>query len=625
MIAIVPVRFVTNTDVNSVWSEDVFRKWMQPLLPFSLGDFWWSCSQALFSVDCTIYPPIVITDPRIGAAPGNGPQRSALVNGSIAAATSQVSPDWDHTDIVMFWYAQPTDMFGGGSYAVPLRRGGTKNIPATVVDIASPFDSACQELGHSFGLNHEVDDAGRDYASPYSVMSARHVTEFVRAADARLPDGIKILDPNDPMFNNPAQRIIGPALPAAQLYKYTNFRHTPKAIQLSDGYKHTPAVVVLYALNYMVRHPEGPLPILAWFWSNAGEARVFTVEFRRGGHGYDTAIGTSGRPAGLVVHSINPDDRVRYEGVVPVSSVAPRTDWHSAAGNFSLRLLDVDSATEFVKFVVFGGDGWHELDHNTASVDIAADDERLYQLHKDGRIWIYTGVPQTGWQEVDANPATMKIVASGGQLYQLHNSGNIFRYTGTPHTGWQLLDRNSATADIVADGNNLYQLHKDGRIWVYTGTPVTGWLELDANPATKKICAGGGHLYQIHKSGVIWVYTGTPHTGWLRLDINAASDDIVASGSSLYQMHKDKRIWVYTGTPITGWIELDANPQTRYIAASHGNLFQLHQSGQIWRYTGVPHTGWFEMDNNSQTKKIVATQTKLHQIFQSGRILSHFV
>jgi hypothetical protein len=202
------------------------------------------------------HPPDTITDPRIGTAPGNGPQRSALVNGSIAAATSQVSPDWDHTDIVMFWHAQPTDMFGGGSYAVPLRRGGTKNIPATVVDIASPFDSACQELGHSFGLNHEVDDAGRDYASPYSVMSARHVTEFVRAAGAPLPDGIKILDPNDPMFNNPAQRIIGPALPAAQLYKSTNFGHTPKST--APAYYAAPPVYSVVAPAPVYSHAPPP-------------------------------------------------------------------------------------------------------------------------------------------------------------------------------------------------------------------------------------------------------------------------------------------------------------------------------------------------------------------------------
>jgi hypothetical protein len=133
---------------------------MQPLIPFSLGDFWWSSSKALFPLEHTIYNPIVMNDPRLTVAKDNATQRGALVNGAIAAATAQVSPDWDNTDILMIWYAQPTDMFGGGKYTVPLRGGGSKNIPVTVVDIASPFDSACQELGHSFGLQHEVAPAG---------------------------------------------------------------------------------------------------------------------------------------------------------------------------------------------------------------------------------------------------------------------------------------------------------------------------------------------------------------------------------------------------------------------------------------------------------------------------------
>src|SRR5260370_42393537 len=101
MIAILRVRFTTNTDANSVWSDDVFNKWMQPLIPFSLGDFWWSSSKGLFNLDYTIYSPIVMADPRPTAAAGNGPQRAALVDGAIKAATAQVSPNWDETDIVM--------------------------------------------------------------------------------------------------------------------------------------------------------------------------------------------------------------------------------------------------------------------------------------------------------------------------------------------------------------------------------------------------------------------------------------------------------------------------------------------------------------------------------------------
>lgn len=358
MIAILRVRFDTNNDPGSVWSNDVFDKWMQPLIPFSLGDFWWSSSKGLFNLDYTIYNPIVMADPRLTAASGNGPQRAALVNGAIKAATAQVSPNWDETDILMIWYAQPTDMFGGGSYSVPLQSGETKNIPATVIDIGSPFDAACQELGHSFGLQHEIDDEGREYACPYSVISARLVTEFLRPADPRLPDGLKILDTHDQFFNKPAARVIGPALAAAQLYQYQAFRDTPQVVQLPASYAQSPIAVRLYALNYTVTLADTP-PVLATFPSNRSDGRVFTVEMRRGGLGYDTAIGNPGRnPAGLVVNSINPDGRIRYEGVANLTLAATRTDWHSEAGDFSLRLLDVDTKSEFADFAVFGGVDW---------------------------------------------------------------------------------------------------------------------------------------------------------------------------------------------------------------------------------------------------------------------------
>ncbi len=78
MIAILRVRFETNNDANSVWSNDVVEKWMQPLILFSLGDFWWSSSNGMFNLDYTIYNPIVMADPRLTAAPGNGPQRRGI-------------------------------------------------------------------------------------------------------------------------------------------------------------------------------------------------------------------------------------------------------------------------------------------------------------------------------------------------------------------------------------------------------------------------------------------------------------------------------------------------------------------------------------------------------------------
>ncbi|MGE8066179.1 C1 family peptidase [Pseudomonas sp. NPDC089569] len=294
---------------------------------------------------------------------------------------------------------------------------------------------------------------------------------------------------------------------------------------------------------------------------------------------------------------------------------------------------DTDSAGRRLNFPMYGITGlhlpearypdWLQLDANPASLAIAADADKLYQLHKTGRVWRYTGVPNTGWEELDSNPATVAIAAAGGNLYQLHNNGRIWKYTGVPHSGWQQLDANPATVAIVADGQDLYQLHRDGRIWKYNGVPNTGWDELDNNSETTAIVASGGNLYQLHQSGRIWKYTGTPHTGWQQLDGNAATVAIVADGSELYQKHRDGRIWKYNGVPNTGWDELDNNQATREIAASAGQLFQIHNTGAIWIYTGTPHTGWKEIDGNGESQSICSSGGRLYQMHKSGRIWAY--
>lgn len=357
MIAILRVRFDTNTDPNSVWSSEQMENWMRPLIPFSLGDFWWTSSRGLYSLDHTIYPALVVTDPRPGVAKDNASQRAALKDAVIAAATEQLKPDWDDTDILMIWFAQATDTFGGGASQVTLRDGSTKQIPVTVVDALTAFDAACQELGHSYGLSHEVDADAREYASPYSVMSARTVPEFLRPSDARLPDGAILTNPNETWVGSGANRIVGPSLAAAQLFREAPFRDSPSVIQLDGSYAHKPVTHRLYALNYQLRQPPGPLPVLISLPSHKGDGRTFLVELRRAGFGYDQQV----TPA-LVVHSLNPDGRVRYEGRAALTLADELTDWPCKAGDFALRLVHVDPAHEFVDVMVhFAAQTWFPI------------------------------------------------------------------------------------------------------------------------------------------------------------------------------------------------------------------------------------------------------------------------
>jgi very-short-patch-repair endonuclease len=90
--------------------------------------------------------------------------------------------------------------------------------------------------------------------------------------------------------------------------------------------------------------------VLLSFPSHAGGGRTFLVELRRGGVGYDQAV----TPA-LVVHSLNPDGRVRYEGRAPLTLANDHTDWPCTAGDFALRLVHVDPAHEFVDVMLHAG------------------------------------------------------------------------------------------------------------------------------------------------------------------------------------------------------------------------------------------------------------------------------
>ncbi len=252
------------------------------------------------------------------------------------------------------------------------------------------------------------------------------------------------------------------------------------------------------------------------------------------------------------------------------------------------------------------GSGWQELDNNVATNDIVADGAHLYQLHRDGSIWQYTGPPLAGWQELDNNPQCRALAASGGRLYQLHSDGSIWQYTGPPMAGWIQLDTNPLTTAIVADGGDLYQLHNDGSIWQYTGPPVSGWVQLDTNPRTTAIAASAGHLYQLHNDGSVFKYTGPPVSGWVELDTNPRTTAIVATDTDLYQLHNDGSIWQYTGPPVSGWVQLDTNPRTTAIVAAGPDLYQLHNDGSIFQFTGPPITGWLEIDANPQGSAIAA-------------------
>lgn len=333
MIAVVPVRYAST---DSVWSREQFENWMRPGIDYSLGDFWWRSSRGIFDVSSQVYDAVDIPDP---GTVSDDAKRGALQDAVVKAAT-QV--DWVHTDVLLIWLARPTGWWGGGEVWVPGPDDGEKKIRATVVDSITPFDAACQELGHSFELDHEFDAAGLEYRSPYSVMSARTYgsakASWIRPSTPKLPDG----GPNKqtPYVSIPANLIVGPLVPGAHLYREPRFRDSSSVVNVRD----LPVKVRLYKPDYMAQ--GSGKPVLIAVPSQRRDGRVFCVELRRAAQkAYDQAI----TKEGLVVHSINPDGSIRYDGAAGLAL----TDWACAAGDFALRLTHVGD--EFVDVEVRSG------------------------------------------------------------------------------------------------------------------------------------------------------------------------------------------------------------------------------------------------------------------------------
>ena len=152
MIGILRVRFTSNTSEKTFWPDRLVDNWMQPLRTDSLANFWWLSSHALFDLSYTLLPEVKLN----GTALTSTSQRDPFIAGVIAAATRDIAPNWDDIDILMILGEQAIDASGGLTANVPLKDGGTKSVAVTLVDSRSPFDTVCQELGHSFGLNHEI-------------------------------------------------------------------------------------------------------------------------------------------------------------------------------------------------------------------------------------------------------------------------------------------------------------------------------------------------------------------------------------------------------------------------------------------------------------------------------------
>ena len=394
MIALIRVRF-PGTLPKWVWTDAAMDAWMNPTIPFSLAHYWTRTS--LFQADMRyhLFPPIMINDARPTAnPPTQGNQRQALVDSALAEITRLYGNNWNDFDRAILVFAQATDLFGGGSYQVPVGDGPPKSIPAAVCDIASSFDQVVQEVGHTFGLNHEIDTLGDEYMSPYSCMSSQKYgntvpgPSFQRPADARLPRGTdaNLLDP---------QLTVGPYMTPSQFFVATSmpaFQDPNTVYRIPASYDTAPHTFRLTAVDVAIDSWPARKPILAVLQQATG-GDLYFFELRRS-KSYDAGLtldGSNGAPVAVAVHAFSPTTgRVRYLNKLSIAGSPGDRDYHSFAGHFTIRLNSFEDDFSSCSLTVGGNDFW-----------------KYFGVTFDNVITLDVADSYSGWETADVSPCFM--------------------------------------------------------------------------------------------------------------------------------------------------------------------------------------------------------------------------
>jgi hypothetical protein len=366
MIAFIRARF-PNTLANQVWSDTVAANWMDPTIPFSLAHYWRVSTFQQVDVSHVNFPPVVVNDPR----QGKSDDRDQLVRAVLQAVDQASHPNWNQFDRCIIFFAQATDLFGGGTHIAP----NGKVITAAVFDLASGFDQTCQEVGHTFGLSHElgawyIDSYGNytnEYGCPYSVMSAASDLSFARAPDPRLPG---VLGPTNP------QRTIGPYLPAAHLYinQYHAvnpngvFNHPDSVSYVSATYEQTPVNVRLYARDVAIGAWPNRRTVLVVVPPIVPGGDTHFLELRRKDGAYDGGIGNASiiiLAANFFVGNSAVSDpstlRLRYVDRIDLEAAEGDLDYHSFSGRFVVRVSNSTAGFASVNLSIGGGNAWQDF------------------------------------------------------------------------------------------------------------------------------------------------------------------------------------------------------------------------------------------------------------------------
>jgi hypothetical protein len=114
MFAFFRARF-PGTAANQVWSDSIAANWMDPQIPFSLAHYWRTSTFQQVDMSHVVFPPVVVNDPR----QMKSDDRDRLVRAVLDAAEQAFHPNWNQFDRCIIFFAQITDLFGGGTHIAP--------------------------------------------------------------------------------------------------------------------------------------------------------------------------------------------------------------------------------------------------------------------------------------------------------------------------------------------------------------------------------------------------------------------------------------------------------------------------------------------------------------------------
>ncbi|KAL4931454.1 uncharacterized protein BDV17DRAFT_16319 [Aspergillus undulatus] len=180
---------------------------------------------------------------------------------------------------------------------------------------------------------------------------------------------------------------------------------------------------------------------------------------------------------------------------------------------------------------------WVTVDSSYSNTAIAADDEALYALKRDGKVYRFV---EGNWQGIGGTKA-LHIAAGEAGLFALRDDAMIYQYEGTG-SAWKLVNQNIDTLSIAV-ASSAYRVNNRGEIFILRDNGVWNRIkEEDPHPAPPT--PGGVQPEKVYNGG----YTnasairlrigngGAGQTGLVEALANAYIKSRVAKGAEPFQV-----------------------------------------------------------------------------------------